>query len=245
MIRMPYTESYEIEILRGINETRPWDLISEISKVFQSQHKLLDIGCGTATKLIQLASVTNYQRIIGVEPNERMRCKAEENIRFSNLDNISVINGLAESLPFEDQAFDIVTAMVAPHDTSEVHRVLKPGGHAIIEKIGDRDKWNLKVLFGQDGNGLRGQFCDYDEGEREIEFEEEFSRLFTEVSTKNGFWKTYYSVEGLILLLEQTPTIRSFDREKDYRVVEKIAEIFMTEKGILTTQNRILVTAKK
>lgn len=242
---MPYTESYEMDILRGINENRPWDLIYEIRKVVKTQHRLLDIGCGTATKLIQLASITNYQEIIGIEPNERMRFKAEENIKLANLDNISIVSGSAEDLPFEDHVFDVVTAMVAPHNTNEVHRVLKPGGHTIIEKIGDRDKWNLKALFGRDSKGLRGQFCDYGEGEREIEFREEFSHLFAEVSTKNGFWKTYYSFEGLILLLEQTPTIRGFDRIEDSHVLEKIVETYMTDRGIITTQNRILVAAKK
>lgn len=242
---MPYTESYEREILRGISEDRPWNLFSEIKKVLKSPHKLLDIGCGTATKLIQLASITNYQEIIGIEPNERMRFKAKENVKLSNLDNISIVNGSAENLPFDDHIFDVVTAMVAPHNTSEVHRVLKPGGHAIIEKIGDRDKWNLKVLFGQDSKGLRGQFCNYDEGKREIEFREEFSHLFTKTSTKNGFWKTYYSFEGLILLLEQTPTIRAFDRKKDLHILDKIANYHMTDQGFATTQNRILVTARK
>lgn len=242
---MPYTESYEIEILRGISEDRPWNLFSKIGKVLRSPHRLLDIGCGTATKLIQLASITNYQEIIGIEPNKRMRFKAEENVKFSNLDNIFIVNGSAENLPFDDHTFDVVTAMVAPHNTSEVHRVLKPGGYAIIEKIGDRDKWNLKVLFGQDSKGLRGQFCNYNKGEREIEFREEFSHLFTEVSTKNGFWKTYYSFEGIILLLEQTPTIRSFDRIKDHYILEKIKEHYMTDQGFATTQNRILITAKK
>lgn len=242
---MPYSELYDKEILRGKNETRPWDLINKISKIVKPQHRILDIGCGTASKLIELASQTKYKAIVGIEPNDRMRSKAEKNIQTSNLHNISIINGLAESLPFDNQTFDVVTAMVAPHNTSEVHRVLKSGGQAIIEKIGDRDKWDLKLLFGQDDQGFRGQFCNYNEGEREIEFRNEFSSLFSEVSTKNGFWKTYYSLEGLLLLLMETPTIRNFDREIDAHIIEKVKKLYMTDKGILTTQNRIFLKAKK
>lgn len=242
---MPYSELYDREILRGENETRPWNLINEIRSIVKPQHRILDIGCGTASKLIKLASQTNYKFIVGIEPNDRMRSKAEENIQASNLDNISIINGSAENLPFDNQVFDVVTAMVAPHNTSEIHRVLKSGGQAIIEKIGDRDKWDLKVLFGQDNQGLRGQFCYYSEGEREIEIRDKFSSLFPEVSTKNGFWKTYYSLEGLLLLLEETPTVRNFDRENDAHIIEEIEKLYMTDKGITTIQNRIFLKAKK
>lgn len=242
---MPYSELYDREILRGTNETRPWDLIHEISKIVKPQHRVLDIGCGTASKLIQLASKTNCKEIVGIEPNYKIRSKAKKNIQTSNSDNISIVNGLAEDLPFDNQAFDIVTAMVAPHNTNEIYRVLKPGGQAIIEKIGDRDKWDLKLLFGQDSQGLRGQFCYYGNGERETELRGEFSNLFSEVFTKNGFWKTYYSLEGFLLLLEETPTVRNFDRETDAHIIEEIVKSYMTDKGIITTQNRIFLKAKK
>jgi ubiquinone/menaquinone biosynthesis C-methylase UbiE len=242
---MPYTENYESKLLRGVEEPRPWDLIQEIGKILQPSHRLLDIGCGTASKLIKLVSLFPAQEIIGVEPNERMRQKAVENVRFSNLDNICILNAQADRLPFDDEYFDVVTVMVAPHDTAEVYRVLKPDGVALIEKIGDRDKWNLKMPFGEDEQGLRGQFCYYQKGEREQQFRDEFSQLFRHVSIREGFWKTYYSIEGLFLLLEQTPTVRNFNRSRDKIIVEKLADTYMTEKGIETTQNRIIICAMK
>jgi ubiquinone/menaquinone biosynthesis C-methylase UbiE len=242
---MSYTEKYESKLLRGIEEPRPWDLIQEIGKVVHRSHRLLDIGCGTASKLINVTSRFPIHEVIGIEPNEMMHQKAKENVAFSHLNNICILEGRADQLPFEDEYFDIVTAMVAPHNTTEVYRVLKPGGYAIIEKIGDRDKWNLKEPFGKDEQGLRGQFCYYQEGEREKQFRDEFSQLFKEVSVRSGSWKTYYSVEELFVLLEQTPTIRNFNREKDGIVIEELAKIYMTEKGIETIQNRLLICARK
>jgi SAM-dependent methyltransferase len=242
---MSYSEKYESKLLRGIEEPRPWDLIQEIGKIILPSHKLLDIGCGTASKLINLVSLFPVQEVVGIEPNERMRKKATENIEAHNLKNISIIEGWADHLPFSNECFDVVTAMVAPHNTAEVYRVLKPGGYTVIEKIGDRDKWNLKVPFGEDEEGPRGQFCYYQEGEREKQFRDEFSKLFREVSVRNGLWKTYYSLGGLLILLEQTPTIRNFNKEKDWPIVQELAEKYMTEKGIETTQNRILICARK
>ncbi len=242
---MAYTEEYESELLRGYNEGKPWDLIHEVKSIINSQDKLLDIGCGTASKLIKIASDSNYKEIIGLEPNKRMRDKAQENVLRSNFENIKIVDGLAENLPFKEDEFDIVTVMVAPHNTTEIYRVLKPGGYAIVEKIGDRDKWDFKILFGKDSEGFRGQFCDYSKGERAIEYKNEFSQKFNSVSIVNGFWKTYYSLEGLMLLFEETPTIRDFNRIQDLSIVNEIEKKYMTEKGIVTTQNRILIKANK
>lgn len=242
---MAYTEEYESELLRGVNEGKPWDLIHEVKKIIKSQDRLLDIGCGTASKLVKIASHSSYKDIIGLEPNERMRNKAQENVLQSNFENISIVDGVAEKLPFKENEFDIVTVMVAPHNTNEIYRVLKPGGYAIVEKIGDRDKWDFKILFGKDSKGFRGQFCDYSKGERAIQYKEEFSQRFSSVSTDNGFWNTYYSHEGLMLLFEETPTIRNFNRIKDLSIINEIEKKYMTEKGIVTTQNRILIKATK
>jgi ubiquinone/menaquinone biosynthesis C-methylase UbiE len=226
-------------------EPRPWDLIQEIGKILQPSHRLLDIGCGTASKLINLVSRFPAQEVIGIEPNERMRQQAVKNVVASNLDNIRILEAWADRLPFDDEYFDVVTAMVAPHDTAEVYRVLKPGGYAVIEKIGDRDKWNLKLSFGEDEQGLRGQFCYYQEGEREKQFRDEFSQLFNNVFIRNGFWKTYYSLDGLFLLLEETPTVRNFNRIEDGIIAENFAKIYMTDKGIEINQNRLIICATK
>ena len=240
---MPYDQKYESDLLRGIEESPPWNLLNVIRTYAKEFDLLLDIGCGTAFKLIQLAD--SLEKIYGLEPNEQMRIKAEENIRRANVLNMIVINGVAEKIPFEDNYFDIVTCMVAPHDTSEVYRVLKPDGCTILEKIGDRDKRNFKQEFDSDKTGPRGQFAHLKEGERARHYEEEFKKLFSEVSIQNGSWKTYYSMEGLLLLLEQTPTIRSFDKEADGDAFQRIQKKYATVRGLETTQNRILIIARK
>jgi SAM-dependent methyltransferase len=240
---MPYDQRYESELLRGVEEPRPWDLLQVIKRHAKKSDVLLDIGCGTAFKTIQLAG--DVKEIYGLEPNERMRAKAEENIGATGVCNIVLVDGRAEELPFEDSSFDIVTCMVAPHVTLELHRVLRPNGYAIVEKIGDRDKWNFKEEFGSDSTGPRGQLSDLPSGERARIYEEEFGRLFSEVSVQNEFWKTYYSLEGLLLLLAQTPTVRNFDAEVDGEALQRIQRKYATPKGIETKQNRILIIARK
>lgn len=240
---MSYDQNYESNLLRGEQDVRPWNLLEIIQKHVKKSDILLDIGCGTAFKLIQLAR--NVKKIYGLEPNEKMRVKAKENISYAKISNITLIDGRAEKLPFQDNYFDIVTCIVAPHNTAEVFRVLKPHGYAILEKIGDRDKWNFKQEFGSDKDGLRGQFAYFANGERAKNYKKEFIQLFSNVSVQNGFWKTYYSMDGLLLLLEQTPTIRGFNKEADKQALKNIQQKYSTSKGLETTQNRILIVAKK
>lgn len=174
-----------------------------------------------------------------------MIIKAKKNISESGTINVTLIKGEAEKIPFRDNSLDVVTCMVAPHITSEVFRVLKPNGIAILEKIGDRDKWNFKQEFDCDSQGLRGQFSSLSKGDRAVSYKHEFGNLFSEVLVKNEFWKTYYSMEGLILLLEQTPTIRNFDRKLDSKALIRIQQKYLGQRGIETEQNKILIVAKK
>lgn len=240
---MTYTEEYESQLIRGKEEPRPWDLLNIVKKLSNSNFQLLDIGCGTALKLLPLAS--DFKKIYGIEPNFKMRNKALKNILDNDINNFSIIEATAEDIPFKDNYFDFVTVMMAKHNTKEIYRVLKNDGIAVLEKVGERDKINLKEPFGSDEKGLRGQFSNYKEGERAIILEQEFKELFKSVDIKEGFFNTYYTPEGLELLLKQTPTIRDFDPVKDRKFLDYIIKHFMTDKGIVTKQHRILIIAQK
>ncbi len=240
---MTYNKEYESHALRGISEDLPWSFLDIVKKYTKSSDVLLDIGCGTAFKTIQLAN--NVNKIYAMEPNKKMRKKAEENIINANISNVVLLDGRAENLPFENESFDIVTCIVAPHETTEIFRVLKSGGYAIIEKIGDRDKYNLKQEFGFDESWPRWQFLSFSKGGRTELYKKEFEKLFSYVSIQNSFWKTYYSIEWFELLLKQTPTIRNYDKKKDKKIIQTIQKKYTTSKWIETEQNRILIIAKK
>jgi len=240
---MPYTGKFEDRIIEGTHVNRPWYQIDIIKKYIKSDDILLDNGCGTAIKIIKVAN--DVKMIYGLEPNPSMRTKAEENIKEYSIKNMILINGYSYNIPFPSEKFDIVTSMLAPYDVHEIWRVLKPGGYAILETIGDRDKWNLKPLFGKDDIGPRGQNAHFKKEEKYKMLEKQFSAFFSETNIRNGSWPVFYTIEGLILLLEQTPTIRGFDKEKDAGILEKIKTEFMTEQEIETNENRILVIAKK
>lgn len=91
--------------------------------------KILDVGCGTGANLEMLAQFGASE---GVDVSD-------DALEFCKAKGLKVHKGLAEKLPFEDESFDVVTALdVVEHldddvaGLKEMNRVLKTGGKTLI-----------------------------------------------------------------------------------------------------------------
>ena len=99
---------------------------------------ILDIGCGTGYALGLLASkVKGDGQFYGVDLSEKMVEKAKENLK--NAANFHFVMANAESIPLQDDFFDIIICTNSFHhylhpETAlrEMHRLLKPGGMLYI-----------------------------------------------------------------------------------------------------------------
>ena len=84
----------------------------------------LDIGCGTGLSSVALREIS--ERVIGIDISEEMLKLAK------NKDGIEYFSASAESLPFSDKKFDLITISQAIHWINkdlffaEAARVLKP-----------------------------------------------------------------------------------------------------------------------
>lgn len=106
---------------------------------------LLDVGTGTAQLLIKLAAVSELKdvRLIGVDYFQDMVDEAERAVALNNLQHrIEVLHGDAHDLPYPDDFADYVISRSTIHHWAnpaqalrEIHRVLKPGGIAIIHDV--------------------------------------------------------------------------------------------------------------
>ena len=118
-----------------IRRLRDWGL--GLAKV-QLGETVVDVGSGTGTMLREFGTLVGPGgRAVGVEPNPRLRAVAAQRATASA--NISVIGGLAELLPFDDDSVDLVWCeRVLQHLTdpqgafTEFARVLRPGGRAVV-----------------------------------------------------------------------------------------------------------------
>ncbi len=94
-----------------------------------SRLKILDVGCGTGANLEMLAQFGSAE---GVDVSD-------DALEFCRKKGLTVQKGLAETLPYTDETFDISTALdVIEHldddiaGLREMHRVTKIGGYTLI-----------------------------------------------------------------------------------------------------------------
>ncbi|HEY0004015.1 MAG TPA: class I SAM-dependent methyltransferase [Pyrinomonadaceae bacterium] len=108
-------ESFVKEICRNLETERP---------------RILDVGCGTGANLELLARYGEAEGVdVSADALSFCRARGLEGVR----------QGEAEKLPFEDNSFDLVTALdVVEHldddvaGLKEMRRVLRPGGRALF-----------------------------------------------------------------------------------------------------------------
>ncbi len=128
--------------------------------------KVLDVATGTGFTALAFAPLTS--QVIGVDISDGMLAQAAKRAIDSQLSNVEWIKANAESLPFPDSIFDLVTVRIAPHHfrdikafLSETERVLRPGGIFVLgdTTVPDDDleagEWQNAVELARDPSHYR------------------------------------------------------------------------------------------
>ncbi|WP_269078053.1 class I SAM-dependent methyltransferase [Providencia burhodogranariea] len=99
--------------------------------------KVLDLGCGAGHASFMAASLVSS--VTAYDLSDSMLAVVASTAVERELNNIETYKGAAESLPFENNSFDIVISRYSAHHwhdvgraLREVQRVLKPGGRGIF-----------------------------------------------------------------------------------------------------------------
>ena len=117
---------------------------------------MLDIGCGGGATLQRLLLRSKDAKVYGIDISAESVAKAKS-VNAKVLDKqVFVSQGSAESLPYDDGTFNLVTAVETvyfwpnlPHCLQEVKRVLKPGSRfAIMVEVVDKDSVWTNVVEG-------------------------------------------------------------------------------------------------
>ena len=108
--------------------------------------EIIDIGCGYGFRTIELSKAINGS-VVGIDVDSTRIEEAEKFVRENGIQNCRFKVMDAESLEFGEGRFDVVVADEMIHHVrnldkviSEMHRVLKNGGIAMIS---DHNKWSL------------------------------------------------------------------------------------------------------
>ena len=103
----------------------------------QPTDAVLDVATGTGFTALAFAPLV--QSVVGLDVSPGMLRQAENYAAERGLTNAAFQEGAAETLPFADASFDLVTCRIAPHHflsvpqfLEETARVLRPGGRFIL-----------------------------------------------------------------------------------------------------------------
>lgn len=112
----------------------------------QPEHVVLDVGGGTGQ--VGRALAGRFARWIVVEPSAGMRREARKH------GVVTVVAGVGERLPLATGSVDRAVMVDALHHAkeqdavfAELHRVLTPGGVAVVEEF-RMDRWRVKLTIG-------------------------------------------------------------------------------------------------
>ncbi|MGI9423538.1 MAG: class I SAM-dependent methyltransferase, partial [Hyphomicrobiaceae bacterium] len=107
----------------------------------ESHWSCVDIATGAGHTA--LAFAPHVSHMLATDLTEEMLEQVRKQVKEQGLGNVDTAHADAESLPFEDAAFDLVSCRIAPHHfpnikqfVAETFRVLKPGGtFALVDNV--------------------------------------------------------------------------------------------------------------
>jgi len=123
-------------------------------KDLQPQY-ILDVATGTGDFAIESLRMLKPRKIIGVDISAGMLEVAQEKIKKKGLQQqLEVQLGDSERLQFDDNTFDAVTVAFGVRNfenleqgLADIHRVLKPGGRAVILELSNPTAFPIKQLY--------------------------------------------------------------------------------------------------
>ena len=130
------------------------DKLLEMAEL-QPGEEVLETSCGTGLVTLRAArQVANGGKVVATDLSEKMINEAKKLAKENSVSNIKFRRMDAEQLDFEENQFDAAICslglMYFPFPAEalkEMHRVLKPGGRAVVAIWGERKNCGWAELF--------------------------------------------------------------------------------------------------
>lgn len=136
---LQYHETFVVyafpEVMNQVNYIRNWSPKNLYQLVDLNDKVVLDIGAGTGR--LTFAAAKKAKMVYASEPCDRLREYMRDFIKKEKITNVRVLDGFIESLPYEDDTFDVVVSGHVIGDDydseiAELTRVLKDGGFIVV-----------------------------------------------------------------------------------------------------------------
>jgi ubiquinone/menaquinone biosynthesis C-methylase UbiE len=130
---------------------------SALLAVLPPEYVVADLGCGTGQAVAMLAE--QVKLVIGVDNSPAMLKAAQK--RIGDRDNVELRRGDLESLPIDDETCDVAISLLVltylpdpPAALTEMARILKPGGRAVIVDLLPHDREDFRRQMEQQHRGF-------------------------------------------------------------------------------------------
>ena len=116
---------------------------------------ILDVATGTADVAIMTQKILKPKKITGIDISEQMLAVGRQKVAKLGLnEHIELLKGDSEAINFPDNSFDAITVAFGVRNfenldkgLSEMYRVLKPGGRAMILEFSKPKQVAFKGLY--------------------------------------------------------------------------------------------------
>ena len=189
---------------------------------------VLDLACGPANQLTQMARLNPQSRFIGLDASSGMLDVARETLARESIDNVSLVQGNLACLDmFDTASLDCVLCTMSLHhlpDTlslqrtmQEIRRVLKPGGGVFLADFGRLKRLPTQRFFASDRAELQSeQFTrDFLDSLRAAFSEDELGTALTHLAIPTRLDRTALAP---FLIICRGPARRPIDAETQSRV---------------------------
>ncbi|OGO23991.1 MAG: hypothetical protein A2Z28_03480 [Chloroflexi bacterium RBG_16_51_9] len=129
-------------------------LALELAEIVDGE-KVLDVGCGSGTLLIEAKMRYPDADCVGIDPDKEILQLAERKLEQAGV-KARLVQGFAQELPFPSESFDLAISTLIFHHLStpvkrgaikEVYRILKDKGRFMLADFGQPDNIFVKLLL--------------------------------------------------------------------------------------------------
>ncbi|MDR3609395.1 MAG: class I SAM-dependent methyltransferase [Ignavibacteriaceae bacterium] len=93
--------------------------------IYKNKARILDIGCGAGYPMLELAQRFGADsEVTGIDPWKAATARLKAKAKIMGVNNIRIINGVAENIPTEDNYFDLIVSNNGLNNCSDQMKVL-------------------------------------------------------------------------------------------------------------------------
>lgn len=234
-------EGWDFSRVRDERDPVPWNFVDVVQKYLKPTDRVLDIGTGGGEIFLSLAPY--FGEGVGIDENPAMIKTAQRNQSTLSIDNISLMRMDADGLQFNTEGFDVVLSRHVWVYSSEVVRVLRPGGYFIMQAVGHRSSLNFRKAFGwtwMPESEFHQSVADVAD-----QFRAHGCQIIAQAEYDVPYW--FQDMESFMFWLMWTPWAwpEEIELEKHWQNINRIIETCQTERGIETNEHRELLIVQK